>query len=172
MARPAPGCVAIETTGQDRAAPASSETRALALEILGGLSEDDAALAVYLYCDELTHDEVADLLGCSRRHVGDLANRLRRRIMERVSHDRQISTPRSLSELAIDRMLAGELAAVDANALRDHAASCPRCSAALDDALSKRQARRRAAGRCSLPRRRYRAARTRRAMAPRPRPSR
>ncbi len=74
---------AIETTPV--AAPAASDTRALACEILAGLSEDDAALAVYLYCDELTHDEIADLLGCSRRHVGDLAMRLRRRIMERVA---------------------------------------------------------------------------------------
>jgi RNA polymerase sigma factor (sigma-70 family) len=75
--------VAVETT--PTSAPAGSDTRALACEILAGLSDDDAALAVYLYCDELTHDEIADLLGCSRRHVGDLAMRLRRRIMERVA---------------------------------------------------------------------------------------
>jgi RNA polymerase sigma-70 factor (ECF subfamily) len=75
--------VAVETT--PTSAPACSDTRALACEILAGLSDDDAALAVYLYCDELTHDEIADLLGCSRRHVGDLAMRLRRRIMERVA---------------------------------------------------------------------------------------
>jgi RNA polymerase sigma-70 factor (ECF subfamily) len=75
--------VAIETT--PTAAPAASDTRALACEILAGLPDEDAALAVYLYCDELTHDEIADMLGCSRRHVGDLAMRLRRRIMERVA---------------------------------------------------------------------------------------
>jgi len=40
-----------------------------------------------------------------------------------------------VSELAIDRMLAGEVAAADAAAMRDHAASCSRCSALLDDAL-------------------------------------
>jgi RNA polymerase sigma-70 factor (ECF subfamily) len=77
--------VAIETAGRGTLAPARGETRALAAEILAGLSDDDAALAVYLYCDELTHDEIAELLGCSRRHVGDLASRLRRRIMERVA---------------------------------------------------------------------------------------
>lgn len=77
--------VAIETTGRAAAAPAHGEARALACELLAGLSADEAALAVYLYCDELTHDEIADLLGCSRRHVGDLAARLRRRIMERVA---------------------------------------------------------------------------------------
>jgi hypothetical protein len=48
-------------------------------------------------------------------------------------------TATHVSELAIDRMLAGELAAIDAAALRDHAASCARCGAALDDALAFRQ---------------------------------
>ncbi len=77
--------VAIETAGHTRLAPAHGESRALACEILDGLSDEDAALAIYLFCDELTHDEVATLFGCSRRHVGDLATRLRRRIMERVA---------------------------------------------------------------------------------------
>jgi RNA polymerase sigma-70 factor (ECF subfamily) len=77
--------VAIEAAGQVRPVTVRGETRTLACEILSGLSDDDAALAVYLFVDELTHDEIADLLGCSRRHVGDLANRLRRRIQERVA---------------------------------------------------------------------------------------
>lgn len=41
-----------------------------------------------------------------------------------------------VSELAIDRMLAGEVAAADAAAMRDHAASCRRCGALLDDAVA------------------------------------
>jgi RNA polymerase sigma-70 factor (ECF subfamily) len=77
--------VAIESSARGALAPARGESRALAREILAGLSADDAALAVYLYCDELTHEELAALLGCSRRHVGDLASRLRRRIEERVA---------------------------------------------------------------------------------------
>jgi RNA polymerase sigma-70 factor (ECF subfamily) len=77
--------VAIQTGISHGIAPACGETRALACELLNGLSEHDSALAVYLYCDELTHDEIAELLGCSRRHVGDLAHRLRRRLMERVA---------------------------------------------------------------------------------------
>ena len=77
--------VAIEGAGRTSVAPARSDARALAAEILGGLSDDDAALAVYLYCDELTHDEIAELYGCSRRHIGDLAKRLQTRIMERVA---------------------------------------------------------------------------------------
>lgn len=77
--------VAIEAAAASgRASPAATSS-ALACEILSVLSPEDAALAVYLFCDELTHDEIAGLLGCSRRHVGDLASRLRRRIMERVA---------------------------------------------------------------------------------------
>ena len=77
--------VAIETAGRMTQAPARGETRALACEILAALPADEAALAIYLFCDELTHEVAAGLLGCSRRHVGDLASQLRRRIMERVA---------------------------------------------------------------------------------------
>ena len=77
--------VAIEHAGKSSLARARGEDCALAAEILAGLSDDDGALAVYLYCDELTHDEIAELFGCSRRHVGDLAKNLRLRIMERVA---------------------------------------------------------------------------------------
>src|SRR5262249_14399933 len=41
-----------------------------------------------------------------------------------------------VSELAIDRLLAGELADLEATATRRHAASCTRCRALLDDAES------------------------------------
>jgi RNA polymerase sigma-70 factor (ECF subfamily) len=33
-------------------------------------------VAVYYYFDELSHEEISRLLGCSRRHVGDLLERL------------------------------------------------------------------------------------------------
>lgn len=77
--------VAIESVGRSATQAARGESCALACEILAGLTDDEAALAVYLYCDELTHEEVADLCGYSRRHVGDLAKRLRLRITERVA---------------------------------------------------------------------------------------
>jgi RNA polymerase sigma-70 factor (ECF subfamily) len=64
---------------------ARGERRALAVELLAQLSPDDAALAIYLHCDELTHEEIAALRGCSRRHVGDLAARLQRRLQEKVA---------------------------------------------------------------------------------------
>jgi RNA polymerase sigma factor (sigma-70 family) len=77
--------LAIESPVKATVAQPRGETRALACEILAGLSDTEAALAVYLYCDELTHDEIADLFGCSRRHVGDLAKELRKTITERVA---------------------------------------------------------------------------------------
>ena len=77
--------VAIETAARTQSMDMRGDARTLACEILAGLTEDEAELAIYLYCDELTHDEIAAVLGCSRRHVGDLAIRLRGRVMERVA---------------------------------------------------------------------------------------
>jgi hypothetical protein len=56
-----------------------------------------------------------------------------------------------VSELAIDRMLAGELPATVAEAARRHAAGCPRCGALFDDALAVSQT---FAAPLALPRRR------------------
>ncbi len=77
--------LAVRTAGHSHATSATAESTTLATEILEHLSPEEAALAVYLYCDELTHDEIAELFGCSRRHVGDLALQLRTRIMERAA---------------------------------------------------------------------------------------
>lgn len=65
--------------------PARGEGVALAVELLALLSPDEAALAIYLHCDGLTHSELAALRGCSRRHVGDLVARLQRRLQEEVA---------------------------------------------------------------------------------------
>jgi RNA polymerase sigma factor (sigma-70 family) len=46
--------------------------------LLANLPEKLAQLAVYHYLDELSHAEIAQILGCSRRHVGDLLARLSR----------------------------------------------------------------------------------------------
>ena len=56
-----------------------------------------------------------------------------------------------VSELSIDRLLAGELAPADVAAMRDHAASCGRCGDLLADALA---VRREPLPRLPLPRRR------------------
>jgi RNA polymerase sigma factor (sigma-70 family) len=55
---------------------ASVEDAIVLGELLSGLPEDLAKVAVYYYADEMTHDEIAKLLGCSRRHVGNLLERL------------------------------------------------------------------------------------------------
>ena len=41
-----------------------------------------------------------------------------------------------VSELAVDRLLAGEITGADADAMRDHAASCERCAPLMADALA------------------------------------
>ena len=74
----------VESAAWPRLVPARGEGQILAREILEALSAEDASLALYLYCDELTHDEIAALLGCSRRTVGNLEQRLAARIRELV----------------------------------------------------------------------------------------
>ena len=61
----------------DITAPARGEAVVLARDVLARLPPQLAEVAVYYYCDEMTHDEIAALLGCSRRHVGHLVERLR-----------------------------------------------------------------------------------------------
>jgi RNA polymerase sigma-70 factor (ECF subfamily) len=57
-------------------APARGETVAVARDVLARLPPELAEVAIYYYCDEMTHGEIATLLGCSRRHVGHLIERL------------------------------------------------------------------------------------------------
>jgi RNA polymerase sigma factor (sigma-70 family) len=44
--------------------------------VLPQLDEALAQVAVYRHVDEMTHAEIAEVLGCSRRHVGNLVERL------------------------------------------------------------------------------------------------
>jgi RNA polymerase sigma factor (sigma-70 family) len=44
-------------------------------EMLGRLPHDLAEVVVYYYLDEMTQDEIADQIGCSRRQVGHLLDR-------------------------------------------------------------------------------------------------
>ncbi|HMI87513.1 MAG TPA: RNA polymerase sigma factor [Polyangiaceae bacterium] len=53
--------------------------------ILGSLPADLARVAVYHYMDELTQDEIAEVMGCSRRHVGNLLQRFRDRVHDEGS---------------------------------------------------------------------------------------
>lgn len=56
-------------------APGRGENLVLARDVLAHLPDELAEAAVYYYCDEMTHDEIAAMLGCSRRHVGHLLER-------------------------------------------------------------------------------------------------
>lgn len=61
----------------------TSEALADVRSILSRLPPDVAAAAVYHHVDGMTHSEVAELLGCSRRQVGYLLERARKSL-ERV----------------------------------------------------------------------------------------
>lgn len=62
----------------DERAP-GAEARAIVRDLLQRLPEDLAMAAVYYYVDEMTHEEIASVMGCSRRHVGNLLERLEAR---------------------------------------------------------------------------------------------
>jgi len=57
-------------------APARGENVVLARDVLTRLPPELAEVAIYYHCDEMTQDEIAVLMGCSRRHVGHLLERL------------------------------------------------------------------------------------------------
>ncbi len=57
---------------------ASIEHDAAVRFFLSDLDADLARVAVYFFIDEMTHDEIADALDCSRRQVGYLLTEVRR----------------------------------------------------------------------------------------------
>jgi RNA polymerase sigma factor (sigma-70 family) len=63
---------------------ATAERAAILRQLVARMPEDLAAPAVYYYLDEMTHEEIAEVLGCSRRHVGDLVTRARAWVMAEV----------------------------------------------------------------------------------------
>jgi RNA polymerase sigma factor (sigma-70 family) len=56
--------------------PAPADDVAELRNLLVRLPEDLAVIAVYHFADEMTHEEIAEVLGCSRKHVGRLLVRL------------------------------------------------------------------------------------------------
>lgn len=56
--------------------PARGEAVVLARDVLARLPPEVAEVAIYYYCDEMTHDEIAALMRCSRRHIGHILERL------------------------------------------------------------------------------------------------
>ena len=53
------------------------EARAELRQLLDSLPEELAQLAVYYYLDEMSQEEIAEVMGCSRQWVGKLVARLR-----------------------------------------------------------------------------------------------
>ena len=56
----------------------SPEQAAVLRSVLERMPEPLPQVAVYYYMDELSHAEIARILGCSSRHVGDLLERVAR----------------------------------------------------------------------------------------------
>jgi RNA polymerase sigma-70 factor (ECF subfamily) len=58
-----------------KTAPSPDAEAVLLGRLLATLPEDVAQAGVYYYVDEMTHAQIAVILDCSRRHVGDLLQR-------------------------------------------------------------------------------------------------
>ncbi|MDQ3369865.1 MAG: RNA polymerase sigma factor [Myxococcota bacterium] len=63
--------------------PASADGRAQVRAVLAQLTEDEARAAVYYHLDGMSHAEIAELMDCSPRHVGNLLARIAGRLGER-----------------------------------------------------------------------------------------
>lgn len=67
---------ALDRLGPASAAALAPEQSAALLSELARMPDALASVAIYYYVDGMTHDEIAVLLGCSPRHVGNLVARL------------------------------------------------------------------------------------------------
>jgi RNA polymerase sigma-70 factor (ECF subfamily) len=64
--------------------PRSPAVVAIVRAELAQLADDEARAAVYYHLDGMSHAEIAELLECSRRHVGHLLERVERRVTGRA----------------------------------------------------------------------------------------
>ena len=60
--------------------PRSADAATIVRGVLAQLPDEEARVAVYYHLDGMTHAEIAEVLGCSRRHVGDLLERVGERL--------------------------------------------------------------------------------------------
>jgi RNA polymerase sigma factor (sigma-70 family) len=60
--------------------PRTPDTRVLVRAMLAELPEDEARAAVYYHLDGMSHAEIAEVLGCSASHVGNLLARTTERL--------------------------------------------------------------------------------------------
>jgi RNA polymerase sigma factor (sigma-70 family) len=63
--------------------PRSAEAVSMVRDLLARLSDDEARVAVYHYLDGMSQAEIAEVLGCSRRNVAKLLERVAQRFAER-----------------------------------------------------------------------------------------
>jgi RNA polymerase sigma factor (sigma-70 family) len=61
----------------------SPEARAAVQRVLAQLPDDEARAAIYYHLDGMTHAEIAEVMECSPRHVGDLLARIADRFSAR-----------------------------------------------------------------------------------------
>jgi RNA polymerase sigma-70 factor (ECF subfamily) len=60
----------------------TGEARAQVRQALARLSDELAQAAIYYYLDGMTHEEIAELLGYSRRHIGNLLQQIEEQVRE------------------------------------------------------------------------------------------
>lgn len=70
------------TTDLDERSP---EARAAVQRVLAQLPPDEAEAVVYYHLDGMSHAEIAELLACSPRHVGNLLERTAERLRKEAS---------------------------------------------------------------------------------------
>ena len=69
--------VDADAAGSTGSIPAGPEALVQLRDWLSALPEELATVAVYYHLDEMTQDEIASVMGCSRQWVGKLLRRLR-----------------------------------------------------------------------------------------------
>ena len=77
----------VEPQRKDDHSGPMGEHLAVLRDVLGRVPQELATVATYVYLDELTHDEVAGLLGCSRRTVGNLLERFHDKVRALLRRD-------------------------------------------------------------------------------------
>jgi RNA polymerase sigma-70 factor (ECF subfamily) len=65
--------------------PIRAEEWSMVRRTLAALRDEVAAAAVYFHMDGMTYDEIAEVMQCSRRHVGNLLEELRATAAEQRS---------------------------------------------------------------------------------------
>jgi RNA polymerase sigma-70 factor (ECF subfamily) len=53
-----------------------------AQDLLARLPRKLAMVAVYYYMDEMSHEEIAEVMGCSRRQIGNLIKKMHQRVQK------------------------------------------------------------------------------------------